>query len=313
MRPPKNLHREKPLPERKFAMTPNRARYFTTGEFARAVGTTKETLFHYDETGVFSPELRAENGYRYYSLTQIEVFNTIAALKQLGMPLEEIRRHLANRTPAALVALLEHQRQAIGQQIRRLQQLEKLIDSRVAVTRQAAEAAGQPLALRYLPAQRLAVTACGTANAKRVAAAIGTHMSFCQESGILLPAAIGETLRVEDLRRGRYETYDQLFTPVGPGRCGGRFVLRPAGEYLVGFHTGGYPTLSQSYRALLERMDALGLEPAGPLYEQCLLDELSVKGYENYLLQLALPVRRPGGAAALAEDARPATSEAAAK
>ena len=42
----------------------------TTGEFARIMRITKETLFHYDEIGVFQPELTQTNGYRYYSIYQ---------------------------------------------------------------------------------------------------------------------------------------------------------------------------------------------------------------------------------------------------
>ena len=42
----------------------------TTGEFARIMRITKETLFHYDEIGLFQPELTQPNGYRYYSIYQ---------------------------------------------------------------------------------------------------------------------------------------------------------------------------------------------------------------------------------------------------
>ena len=64
---------------------------FTTGEFAALCGVTKHTLFHYDEIGIFSPAIRGENGYRYYAPAQIEVFQVIAVLKELGKPLAEIR------------------------------------------------------------------------------------------------------------------------------------------------------------------------------------------------------------------------------
>lgn len=46
--------------------------YMTTGEFAALMGVSKHTLFHYDDIGLFSPEYVAENGYRMYSLYQLE-------------------------------------------------------------------------------------------------------------------------------------------------------------------------------------------------------------------------------------------------
>ena len=36
--------------------------YLSAGRFAALVGTTKETLFHYDEIGLFVPKRRGTNG-----------------------------------------------------------------------------------------------------------------------------------------------------------------------------------------------------------------------------------------------------------
>ena len=68
--------------------------YMTTGELARLMGITKETLFHYDEIGLFQPEIVKENGYRYYAIYQMEVLNTILLLRDLGMPLKEIKQYI---------------------------------------------------------------------------------------------------------------------------------------------------------------------------------------------------------------------------
>ena len=54
-----------------------RSIYMTTGEFAKMVGVTKDTLFHYDDINLFSPEIVGENGYRYYSINQAETLDTI--------------------------------------------------------------------------------------------------------------------------------------------------------------------------------------------------------------------------------------------
>ena len=85
----------------------NKKIYMTTGEFARIMRITKETLFHYDEIGLFQPELTQPNGYRYYSIYQTEILDTILLLKDLGMPLKEIKQQLANRDPAKMLHILE--------------------------------------------------------------------------------------------------------------------------------------------------------------------------------------------------------------
>lgn len=44
--------------------------FLTSGEFAELCGTTKETLFHYDEIGILKPAWLGENRYRYYTPAQ---------------------------------------------------------------------------------------------------------------------------------------------------------------------------------------------------------------------------------------------------
>ena len=56
--------------------------YFTTGEFAKLWGVKKQTLFHYDEIGIFKPAIKKPNGYRYYSYQQFEVFGVISVLRK---------------------------------------------------------------------------------------------------------------------------------------------------------------------------------------------------------------------------------------
>ncbi|WP_268334816.1 MerR family DNA-binding transcriptional regulator, partial [Bacillus inaquosorum] len=36
--------------------------HLTTGQFSKLMGVSKDTLFHYDRIGIFSPELKADNG-----------------------------------------------------------------------------------------------------------------------------------------------------------------------------------------------------------------------------------------------------------
>ena len=109
---------------------------FTTGEFAALCGVTKHTLFHYDEIGIFSPAIRGENGYRYYAPAQIEVFQVIAVLKELGMPLAEIRAYLDRRSPEHLLDLLEREGTALKEKIARLRRLRALIARKAELTRQ---------------------------------------------------------------------------------------------------------------------------------------------------------------------------------
>ena len=78
--------------------------YMTTGEFAKLMKISKHTLFHYDDIGLFCPEILGENGYRYYSIYQMETLDTILLLKKSGMSLQEIKDFLEHTSSAFLLA-----------------------------------------------------------------------------------------------------------------------------------------------------------------------------------------------------------------
>lgn len=104
--------------------------YLSAGRFAALVGTTKETLFHYDEIGLFVPKRREANGYRYYAMDQMETFDVIGMLRELGMPLAEIRNYLEQRSPEKFGVLLEQEEKVVREKMQRLREMQRWIGER---------------------------------------------------------------------------------------------------------------------------------------------------------------------------------------
>jgi DNA-binding transcriptional MerR regulator len=71
------------------------------GRFARLTGLSVGALRHYDELDVLRPaDIDRFTGYRRYRRAQLETARTIARLRDLEVPLEEIRDVLAMDDPA---------------------------------------------------------------------------------------------------------------------------------------------------------------------------------------------------------------------
>lgn len=69
--------------------------YFSIGEAAKAANTTSETLRHYDRIGLVKPSKKDEcTKYRYYTKQDIIRLNTVRALQQMDLPLQEIKEVL---------------------------------------------------------------------------------------------------------------------------------------------------------------------------------------------------------------------------
>lgn len=70
-------------------------KYFSIGDTAKMVKMTAETLRHYDRIGLVRPgKVDAQTKYRYYSAEDIVRLNTVHALQQMDLPLQEIKQVL---------------------------------------------------------------------------------------------------------------------------------------------------------------------------------------------------------------------------
>ena len=94
----------------------------TTGEFAKICNVKKHTLFHYDDIGLLKPDYYDENGYRFYSYSQLNLFYFISMMKELGMSLDEIKFYLNSRTPEQMVELFASKINQISNEIKRLKE-----------------------------------------------------------------------------------------------------------------------------------------------------------------------------------------------
>ena len=264
---------------------------FTTGEFAALCGVTKHTLFHYDEIGIFSPAIRGENGYRYYAPVQIEVFQVIAVLKELGMPLAEIRAYLDRRSPENLLDLLEREGAALTEKLNRLRRLRALIARKAELTRQAMAVCPGQVRVEEQPRRwYVATEAPGIADAGKYAHILARHMEYCEAHHVESPYALGAILPVESARQGDWEGYTHCYTQVDKPIRGVRLLTAPAGSYLTYYHAGSFYTVWEGYRRLLEWAEEKGLTLGPYFWEDVLLDELAGKGYDQYLLRLSVAI-----------------------
>lgn len=86
-------------------------------------GITRRTLQYYDEIGLLKPSEVGDNGYRYYGEESLLRLQQILLYRELGMPLENIKKIIGRRDFDALSALESHREELL----KRIAQLELLI------------------------------------------------------------------------------------------------------------------------------------------------------------------------------------------
>ena len=94
------------------------------GRFARLAGLTVGALRHYDELDLLRPaEIDRSTGYRRYRRYQLDAARSIARLRELELPLDEIRLVLAADDPAERARRLAGHRARVEARTHRLQRV----------------------------------------------------------------------------------------------------------------------------------------------------------------------------------------------
>ncbi|WP_122643499.1 MerR family transcriptional regulator [Luxibacter massiliensis] len=268
----------------------NNSIYMSTGEFAKIAGVTKHTLFHYDDIGLFSPEIKLENGYRFYSIRQLEVFDVIWTLKELDMPLAEIKKYLAGRNPQAFVTFLEEEEKIIRDKIHHLKKNRQWLHDKRTLIKTAMNKSPEEIEISKVPEQYYIAASAPSLDDRVFAIHIGRLVHYCTELGIKSPYSIGYLQHYKNITQGIYDNYHTFYMLFDTPPKKADYKIKPAGTYLFAYHKGHFHFLSHAYQRLMEyaRMHSLSLDKN--FYEDDLLDELTVEGYDNYLTRIAVRI-----------------------
>ena len=79
----------------------------TVGEFSRITHLSVKTLRHYHQVGLLEPaQVNPDTGYRYYTVAQIPTVQVIRRLRDLEMPVADVKAVLAAPDAPARNALI---------------------------------------------------------------------------------------------------------------------------------------------------------------------------------------------------------------
>lgn len=277
-------------------------RYLTAGEFAKTAGTTKDTLFHYDDIGLFSPQMRADNGYRYYSVEQLETFDVIYTLRELDMPLSEIRQYLEHRSPEAFLELLDREEEIVRQKMRRLKKTGRWIREKslqiencVAVEQalSAACAGGMQncgIGITDFPEQYMVCAYSAQSEDMEVARKIGDLYDYCDQAGYKTVYNVGYIQYEENLKRGIYDEYHTMYILFDAAPVKLEYKTRPGGCYLCAYHLGHWDKIKDTYSKLFKYAADRQLKLDTEFYEDYILDALTVNSVEDYITRIAVRI-----------------------
>ncbi|MDA1477313.1 MerR family transcriptional regulator [Bacillus changyiensis] len=270
-------------------MSEDLKKYFTTGEFAKLCRVKKQTLFHYDEIGLFSPEIKQQNGYRYYSYNQFELFQVINLFKEVGVPLKAIKSLLKDQTPDRIVPLLKEKSAEIDNKIKKLKHLQKIIETKVALTEQALETDFSSVSFQYLNEEKFMISR-NTLDLpeRKYIAAISELIHYAESHELDEGYPVGGIFAREQMLKKDFYNYNHFYIKVKEGINKINYYVRPKGLYAVGYQKD--EDVKDTYNRMIQFIKQNGMQIGEYAYEEYMLDEVMVDRAENQITKILLQV-----------------------
>jgi Predicted transcriptional regulators len=272
-------------------MTRNLSNYFTTGEFAKLCRVNKRTLFHYDDIGLFQPAITDENGYRYYSYRQFEIFLIISMLKELNVPLKEMKAYLDERTPEQLLDFSRQKIEEVDQKITKLNQIKHRLEETIDFTNKGLHANCEEITVgeqgeEYFIRSEL----LNEENTKDYIKWMLEYNNFEIQTLSKDTSFVGTMLSRENIMNGNYMNSAYFF--VKTRDVSHSNALKPKGFYAVAYHHGSYETIGKTYAKLMYYCDENHLRMGDFSYEESLLDNIALKDENDYIMQITVAVEK---------------------
>lgn len=270
--------------------------YFSIGEVSRYQNISKQTLIFYDKIGLFRPAyVDPDNGYRYYSASQIDQLDTILIMKRIGFSLKEIREHMQHYNIDSSLAAFRRQVASIDPADRGAapDPQPRAAPLRADGGLQGLLPGGQPRpcggggrAAHPLPRRSPALYAQGD-----------QHRDQTVLCG-LLPGAAADLLSVRGHRSlahilaGRYTEATVAFLSIEETDRAPNVRRLPAGTCASLCHVGDYPSIGRSYRKLLQYCADHALKIVSDSHEFCINDYITSRDEAEYITKIEFYVER---------------------
>jgi DNA-binding transcriptional MerR regulator len=252
------------------------------GRFSRITGIPISALRFYDEHGVFRPAMvDPQSGYRYFSLEQLDLAVILHMLRDLEVPLPEVKELLAADPDEIYRALEMHRRRMLGRQRGIdgiIARLDRLLDGDRPML--------NPVFQVVEASPLLVISRRATCTRPHLDETI---VSFSEQLRTSLrrrsePRSAREVVLYHDLLR-RHEAFDiEVCVPVVAGGAGAWEL--PGGEAARTVHYGTWSEIWGTHAALLSWIVRERRRPRGPLREVYVVDDRDVHDSRDYVTEL---------------------------
>ncbi len=240
--------------------------YYTPQQVASFFAIRKDTLLFYDRIGLFSPALRKENGYRYYSANQLYELDAVLTLRDLGFSIAEIKESKETMSVESFLSLLGKEESRLSEKIASYQDLLAVNNSIRQSTLQAIEAKKEHLIIEHLPRQPIIAADINGSGDKATSDEEWTNaysrLLTATDSRMIIHT--GSIIGKEEASRSFGAIIDSVYVLYGKQTD----ENIEEGIYACMYFTGSADHTARFYRKYLNEIERHGLSICSSIYEE---------------------------------------------
>lgn len=272
---------------------------FSIGETAKLCNVSAQTLRFYDKTGILKPKIvNKENGYRYYSLGQIEALDTIKYLKYIGMPLEEIKNYLAEKSLENTINLLEKQIEITERKIEDLTYIKEKIHQKVNKIKSCINLdlySNTEAVIKVIPERKIISSEVPNINSLTdIIKGMQMIQNILGNNYAAFNGSYSVTVSHENLKEGKFDHFNTVYIFVDDDSkeklTNHELKSLPRGKYACIYHQGSYEETFKSYKKLIQFIEENEFEIIGDSIEIPLIDFTMIHDYDEMLTEIQIPI-----------------------
>lgn len=265
----------------------------TVGQFAKLCVTTRDTLRFYYEQNLLNPYVDPENGYHYYSASQISSFFFITTMRQAGCSIREVGDLVGNASQTGMVNV-------INQKIADMERERLFLDKKISalhlgtwmIEHYGTHKPGVPF-LSDIPAISVISTPIrsrgGSYHSADIATDISRHINTATGEERLVTFPSGVTIGYQNLIAGNYAYNNVITLSLLPPDNEQYFPL-PSRRAVLCSHDHNAPDIDRSYKKIAAYIKRNRLTACSDLYSVSLINLYDHEKKHTYYKYLFLCV-----------------------
>ena len=267
---------------------------FQIGDVARMFHISTGSLRHYEQAGLLKPEyIDQDTGYRYYSVRQFEILNTIRYLRALDMPLEQIDDFLKNRDIDVIEDKLMKQKELVARKQRELAIIEQKIDHRLEQLRDAMNSELDVIQLKKVSSCRIV----WLKDSLRPKSYLDLEYAIRrleenQTESVVFLGKVGVGISKENLLAGRFDQYDSVFLVLDAEDSYEGTVEQHPEELCVSMcFCGSHKEAGAHYEKMMEYIEKHKMEVTGFSREITMIDYGITNNTDKIVTEILIPIK----------------------